>query len=53
MVLVLVNFPLLCLELQHCITFFQFGTSIGEFPPLVLGTAFFFQAPGNLDQQDC
>ena len=38
------------------LNFFRFGTGIGEFPSLVLGTTFFFfdlQAPGNLDQQDC
>ena len=35
------NFPLLCLELQHCITFFffGFGLDIGGFSSLVLGTA--------------
>ena len=39
--MVLVNFPLLCLELQHCITFFffGFGLDIGGFSSLVLGTA--------------
>ena len=42
MVQVLVNFPLLCLELQHSIAFFfRFGVGldIGEFSSLVLGTA--------------
>ena len=43
MVPVLVNFPLLCLELQRCIAFFSrfgVGSDIGEFSSLVLGTAF-------------
>ena len=37
---VMVNFPLLCLELQRSIAFFcRFGRDIGEFSSLVLGTA--------------